>query len=369
MSISDVAPTRASRSRPSSHRRRARGNHAVEDPRAGAAATSVAQVLRARHHGRGTGCPSLLPGRPACPKCRSAAAFYKASSTGLGRADQDRLRDQGRARREGRRGEAGEARREGDGDRRQRLRAGHAEEEARRRDVRRLRHAVGQGEPAALHPDHVDRKRSAYGDLCMLRKYVFPVVGETPDSWDVTLEDYERVMGGIAERALPKKLKRPRAGPSPRSCGACWGRSSTPAKLIERNPIPDNAMPNKRQDIALNWVYPSEDAQVLGCTDVDMGLVAGDRFQQPAAGARKSTAARSRRSPMPWRTRSTCAWTTSRRSTWRRFDMRHGIVHMDREKTGSPHPVPIDPDIVRAPHGSGRSSPRSPASTTPCSCT
>ena len=34
--------------------------------------------------------------------------------------------------------------------------------------------------------------------------------------------------------------------------------------------------------------------------------------------------------------------------TWRRLDLAHGVVYLDREKTGRPRPVPIDPDIVRA---------------------
>ena len=34
--------------------------------------------------------------------------------------------------------------------------------------------------------------------------------------------------------------------------------------------------------------------------------------------------------------------------TWRRLDLRHGVVFLDREKTGRARPVPIDPDLVRA---------------------
>lgn len=34
-----------------------------------------------------------------------------------------------------------------------------------------------KGELAEKYPDHVERKKSAYQDLCNLRKYVFPVIG------------------------------------------------------------------------------------------------------------------------------------------------------------------------------------------------
>src|SRR5258708_39606012 len=57
-----------------------------------------------------------------------------------------------------------------------------------------------RGELATLYPDHVERKRSAYTDLCILRKYVFPAVkGRAIAS--ITLEDYDRVMRELPDRA------------------------------------------------------------------------------------------------------------------------------------------------------------------------
>jgi hypothetical protein len=34
--------------------------------------------------------------------------------------------------------------------------------------------------------------------------------------------------------------------------------------------------------------------------------------------------------------------------TWKRLDLAHGVVQLDREKTGRPRPVPIDADVARA---------------------
>jgi len=42
-----------------------------------------------------------------------------------------------------------------------------------------------------------------------------------------------------------------------------------PAKLIERNPIPANAMPRTRTEVALQWLYPNEDVALLRCVDVN----------------------------------------------------------------------------------------------------
>lgn len=66
-----------------------------------------------------------------------------------------------------------------------------------------------RGELAAFYPDHVERKRSAYTDLCILRKYVFPALTGRPIA-SIVIEDYERVMREIPERAGARKL---RSGP------------------------------------------------------------------------------------------------------------------------------------------------------------
>src|SRR5580704_14637616 len=42
-----------------------------------------------------------------------------------------------------------------------------------------------------------------------------------------------------------------------------------PAKLIARNPIPANALPRKKNEVALQYVYPDEDAALLGFIEAD----------------------------------------------------------------------------------------------------
>src|ERR1700733_13856569 len=50
-----------------------------------------------------------------------------------------------------------------------------------------------------------------------------------------------------------------------------------PAKLVPRNPIPANAMPRVKTEVALQYIYPDEDATLLACVAVDgEGAARGD---------------------------------------------------------------------------------------------
>jgi hypothetical protein len=44
-----------------------------------------------------------------------------------------------------------------------------------------------------------------------------------------------------------------------------------PAKLIARNPIPESAIPKAKQNVALQYLYPDEDAKALAATHTDVG--------------------------------------------------------------------------------------------------
>jgi integrase len=212
-----------------------------------------------------------------------------------------------------------------------------------------------RGELAELYPDHVERKRSAYTDLCILRKYVFPALtGRAIAS--VTLEDYERVMREVAARAGPRKLRSASRRHVAQVMRRVMQLAEYPAKLIERNPIPANAMPRVRTEVALQYVYPDEDAELLGCiaTDargaplVDLGRRVLYGFLS-RAGWRREEALGGRVEEV-----EDAVVDVDQRLeevpalTWQRLDLRHGVVHLDREKTGRPRPVPIDADLVRA---------------------
>jgi|CZKU01.1.fsa_nt_gi hypothetical protein len=127
-----------------------------------------------------------------------------------------------------------------------------------------------RGEPAAKYPDHVERKRTAYTDLCNLRRYVFPVIGDKP-IMDVTLDDYEQVMREARSRARNGKPRRNTRWHIAQVTYRVLGLAEYPAKLITGNPVPASAKPKKGSEVALQFIYPSEDATLLECVAVDAG--------------------------------------------------------------------------------------------------
>ncbi len=204
-----------------------------------------------------------------------------------------------------------------------------------------------RGELAAQYPDHVERKRSAYTDLCNLRKYVFPALTDTAIA-DVTLEDYERVMREIAVRASKRKLRSATRRHVAQVMRRVMELAEYPAKVIARSPIPASAMPKKRTEVALQYLYPDEDAALVGCKDVDFGhrILFGFLYR---AGWRREEALGGRVEQVEGAVDDDGQELDEVPAlTWRRLDLRHGVVHMDREKTGRPRPVPIDRDVVRA---------------------
>jgi integrase len=203
-----------------------------------------------------------------------------------------------------------------------------------------------RGELAVLYPDHVERKRTAYTDLCNLQKYVFPVVGHKRIS-DIELEDYEQVM-----REIPSRSNRKLRSGTRRHVAQVMRRvmqlAEYPAKLITRSPIPANAMPRVRTEVALQYIYPDEEAALMACKGVDLGrrvlwgfmARVGWRGEEALGGKVQEVDCAVDDPDQPLEEVPPL--------TWRRLDLKHGVVHLDREKTGRPRPVPIDPDVFRA---------------------
>ena len=101
-----------------------------------------------------------------------------------------------------------------------------------------------RGELAAQHPDYVERKRSAYTDSCYLRKYAFPVIGPKGHRRASRLADFElhherTRRGGRCRRSSTRGTRRHVA----QAVRRVMQLAEYPAKLIERNPIPSNALP------------------------------------------------------------------------------------------------------------------------------
>jgi integrase len=121
------------------------------------------------------------------------------------------------------------------------------------------------GDLARLYPDHVKVKKSTDLDRGRLERYIYPLLeGVTIEGF--TLDDAERVM-----RALPHKE------PSTRRRFALLlhrvlSLGVFPLRLRADNPLPRGFLPKNGSEKAKAYLYPDEDQELLGCTDVPLPL-------------------------------------------------------------------------------------------------
>ena len=229
-----------------------------------------------------------------------------------------------------------------------------------------------RGELAVLYPDHVERKRSAATDLHYLSRYVFPVVGSKPIA-RVTLEDYEQVMREIPQRATmlrtqskgarprrPEEEARAKAATERRKLKSGTRRhiaqvfsrvmqlAEYPAKLVTRNPIPANAKPRAKTTIALQFLYPDEDASLMACARVDLGRRVLYGFLD-RMGWRKEEALGGKVEDVEDAVSDDSeALSDIPPLTWSRVDLRRGVAFIDRDKTNDPRPMPLDEGVWRS---------------------
>jgi integrase len=203
------------------------------------------------------------------------------------------------------------------------------------------------------HPDSVKKKKHAWRDEILARKYVDPVIGHLNIA-EVTLADCDEVMAHIAARheaherakATERARKRKEAGlpaaprakitePSPatRRHVAQYVRrllemAVHPCGLRDANPIPRLWLPQLRKEHAKakECLYPDEDRKLLACTLIPVvrRLAYGFLCRE---GMRTDELAR---------------------LTWRDVDLERGRVDLDENKTGDPRAWAMDPGVVRA---------------------
>jgi integrase len=118
---------------------------------------------------------------------------------------------------------------------------------------------------ARRYPDHVREKPgSVKQDIYRLNAHVLPLVKNVPVS-SFTLDHADAVM-----RALT-----PMSAGSRRQVALLLHRvlalSVFPMRLREANPIPPKWAPRPAGEIAKQWLYPDEDAMLLGCTAIPLG--------------------------------------------------------------------------------------------------
>lgn len=174
------------------------------------------------------------------------------------------------------------------------------------------------GELARKYPDHVKVKRSADSDEHRF-KHVLPLLATVPIS-AFELEHADRAMA-----TLP-----PMSTASRRHIAQVIHRvlaiAVYPLKLIKASPIPPGWLPKLGPKIAKAYLYPDEDARLLGCVDIPIAwrLLYGFLHRE---GMRRSEALSLQ---------------------WHDVDLVRGALALDKNKTDDPRAWALRPDVVEA---------------------
>ena len=184
------------------------------------------------------------------------------------------------------------------------------------------------------YPDHVAAVSSRRSEE-LLRLYVVPVIGKKPIT-KVTLDDAQRVMSELCERARAARVARKQKpkDPSPETrrkvakvLNRVMSLAVMPCRLIEFNPIPKGWVPRKpKGERAKGFIYPDEDARLMGCTRIPL-------LRRLAYGVLDREGLR----------------TDELASlTWADLDLDRGLLRLDENKSRSPRVWALRPDVKRA---------------------
>lgn len=191
------------------------------------------------------------------------------------------------------------------------------------------------GELSRDYPHAVAAKRTSADDAGRAENWIETVVGPKLIAM-VTLEDYEEVM----RRARGAGIADATAWQIAQTMRRTLDLAVYPLKLIASNPIPKAAMPKIRTAKLGRWLYPSEDAQLLACHEVELGrrllfgfLTRLGWRKSEAIGGHLDTRTKARRIPP---------------LTWSAIDLSRGVVNLDKNKTDDPRIVVLGGDVVRA---------------------
>jgi integrase len=175
------------------------------------------------------------------------------------------------------------------------------------------------GELHRLYPDHVSLKERSVADDRLRLAKLFPSIGHVP-LVSFRLEDAERAMANLPATAKSAASRRHYAQLITRVLRL----AEYPCKIIDRSPLPRGFLPKVARTKAHQWLWPDEEARLLGCTDVPLdrrvlyGLLARE-------GMRLSEALG---------------------LTWGKIDLERGVIHLDQNKTDDPRTWMLSADVV-----------------------
>jgi integrase len=177
------------------------------------------------------------------------------------------------------------------------------------------------GELRRLYPDDVKSKgsyslRNSRGLLAV----IYPLIGDRPVA-SITLDDAERV-----KASLPPGISQAQRAHYARHIRIIMSFAEYPLRLIERSPIPPKFVPGYGLKQALGFLYPDEDAKLLGCAKIE-----------------KHT-----RLLYGFLTRNGLRISEALALIWEDIDLQRGVLTLDKNKTSNPRAWLMSPDVVQA---------------------
>ena len=186
--------------------------------------------------------------------------------------------------------------------------------------VREFGEAWTSGELHKRWPHYIKLKKTSGGDANRFEKHVYPHV-ENIRIDEFHIDDAERVLAGIplersdsTRRHVAQLLQR------------LFNMAVYPARYIEESPLPKGFLPRQGKPKTRPFLFPKEEARLLGCTQVELvermlyGFLARE-------GGRHSDASRLR---------------------WRDFDMENEILSLTFTKDDDPRSWALAQDVVEA---------------------
>ena len=170
-------------------------------------------------------------------------------------------------------------------------------------------------------------KESARDDLVRLEKYVLPAIGHVPliefagrngrELLQQVAAYADEISPGLAIATMRQILQVVRR---------VLGFAVAPLMILDAQPIQRGDIPTARSTKAKSFIYPDEDAKLLGCTKVPVvrrlffGTLDREGFRPKEAVL----------------------------LCWRDVDLERGVVSLDKNKTDDPRAWALDPSVVRA---------------------
>lgn len=176
------------------------------------------------------------------------------------------------------------------------------------------------GALAKKFPDHVKAKTSSDKDAGRFNMYILPLVGEIPVRM-FRLDDALEVLEKLPETLAPG---------SRRQVAQIMSRLMSiavfPMRKIAHSPIPKGFLPNGTRELAKQFLYVGEEAQLLRCEEVPLGY----------------------RMLYGFLARNGCRISEALALEWKDINLADKVLSLDKNKTDDPRSWALADDVVMA---------------------